>query len=350
LKTFLVVSESSNQTHLDFITGALDGQTEIIHYSELGLINNLNPDIFICVCDESNYKMVLDDQNYSLKLKKIPKYVFFDSWNTEVLKQIYTFDVSGHFIPEEIFVMSRELERVFEYRDLQRKMMEMKIEMEHNQRLLSTYVSSDIIEKNSLANAHIDKGGEILQATILIFDIRQSTSIAETIHPDIFSAFLSDLLSDIMDLIYGHSGHVNKMLGDGLLATFGCPTSSGNDPLNAVECALQIREYLKTYNDVRPDYIPFPIQAGVGIATGKVFAGDIGSVRKTEYTVLGDCVNTASRIESMTKKAGVDILIDGHTFKHTSEKIKVQKVNYKNIRGKRKIVDIYFLKGLKTDF
>lgn len=345
MKTFVVTGDNTDSEYIDFTTAALKGQTEVIHFSELRLINNLKPDFLLCICNDKNFKEVLVPGNFPPGLRQIPLFVLLEGWNRGMLQQLYDYDIWRYFFPDEVMVMEREIQEAIKTEEDRKKFNRLKEELEHSQRLLSTYVSSDVIEKNKLDSSASSKGGEILQATILIFDIRQSTAIAETIHPDIFSAFLSDLLSDIMDLIYGHGGHVNKMLGDGLLATFGCPTSGDNDPLNAVNCALQIREYLKTYNDVRPDFIPFQIKAGMGIATGKVFAGDIGSVRKTEYTILGDCVNTASRIESLTKAAGVDILIDGHTHKLTKNYINAQKVIYKGIRGKRKHVDIYFLKG-----
>jgi len=345
LKTFIVTDDQTGQGPVEEISKALEHQTEVIHFSELNLINNLKPDFLLCVCNEKNFSKILAPKNFSVGLLHVPLFVFLESWNTEMLQELYKYDIVSYFFPDEIVVMPHGIQQLLDMEDCRKNFHRLKQELEHNQRILSTYVTSDIIEKNRLNTLASAKGGEILQATILIFDIRQSTAIAEMVHPDIFSDFLSDLLSDIMDLIYGHGGHVNKMLGDGLLATFGCPTSGDNDPLNAVNCALQIREYLKTYNDVRPEYIPFSLKGGIGIATGKVFAGDIGSIRKTEYTVLGDCVNTASRIESLTKAAGVDILIDGATYEHTKNKVKVQKVVYKNIRGKSNRIDIYYLKS-----
>lgn len=181
------------------------------------------------------------------------------------------------------------------------------------------------------------------KVTILFFDIRNSTGIAECVSPAQFADFLCELFTDIMDLIYGSGGSVNKMLGDGLMATFGCPMSSGNDSYNAVETALQIQKYLETYNDVRPDYIEKEVTGGIGIATGIVFAGITGSVRRQEYAVLGDSVNIASRLESLTKKTDGNILVDHNTYKEVKEQFNFKKKISGNIQGKKDAIIMHSL-------
>ncbi|MGL1892757.1 MAG: adenylate/guanylate cyclase domain-containing protein [Spirochaetaceae bacterium] len=208
--------------------------------------------------------------------------------------------------------------------------------------LLTKYVNEDTIE-------YINKTGSNPMAasnrkvTILFFDIRNSTGIAEILCPSNFATFLSEIFTDIMDLIYGNGGSVNKMLGDGIMATFGCPVSSGNDPLNAVNTALQIVEYLNTFNDVRPTYIAEPIKAGVGIATGIVFTGVIGSIHREEYAVLGDSVNIASRLESLTKKIVTSVLVDENTYKETLTDFKYINCYKGYIRGRKEPLKMYSL-------
>ncbi|GAB4428951.1 MAG: hypothetical protein OHK0011_11230 [Turneriella sp.] len=233
--------------------------------------------------------------------------------------------------------------------DLKRARLEvewMKQRLNHERRLLTKYFSEDIVE-GILQDEHANSlSGRHQEATIMFFDVRKSTTIAENLEPQIFAEFLSEFFTDIMDLVYGNHGSVNKLLGDGIMATFGCPVPSANDVLNAAKCALQIRNHLATFNDVRPDYIKEPIRVGMGIATGKVFAGNIGSVRRMEYTVLGDPVNLASRLESMTKEAGVDILIDGNTRHRLGNLIKCRKVQHQGVRGKLQEIEIFSLDEL----
>jgi|JI10StandDraft_1071094.scaffolds.fasta_scaffold58225_2 adenylate cyclase len=222
----------------------------------------------------------------------------------------------------------------------------MKQRLKNDRKLLTKYFSEDIVE-GILQDEHANSlSGRHQEATIMFFDVRRSTTIAENLEPQIFAEFLSEFFTDIMDLVYGNHGSVNKLLGDGIMSTFGCPVPTEHDVLNAAKCALQIRNHLATFNDVRPDYIKEPIKVGMGIATGKVFAGNIGSVRRMEYTVLGDPVNTASRLESMTKEAGVDILIDGNTRNRLGNLIKCRKVAHSGVRGKLQEIEIFSLDEL----
>lgn len=188
--------------------------------------------------------------------------------------------------------------------------------------------------------------GEHLEASILFFDLRGSTKIAESLEPILFSQFLSELFTDIMDLIYGNGGSVNKLIGDGIMATFGCPYSLGDDALRCAKSALDIKEYLHTFNDVRPEYLKEPISGGIGIATGKVFAGYIGSVRRMEYTVLGDPVNLSSRLEALTKEYSGSILIDKNTLEKIASEAIFSTVGSIDIRGKSNSIDIFSLNGL----
>lgn len=222
----------------------------------------------------------------------------------------------------------------------------MKQRLKNDRKLLTKYFSEDIVE-GILQDEHANSlSGRHQEATIMFFDVRRSTTIAENLEPQIFAEFLSEFFTDIMDLVYGNKGSVNKLLGDGIMSTFGCPVPTENDVLNAAKCALQIRNHLATFNDVRPDYIIEPIRVGMGIATGKVFAGNIGSVRRMEYTVLGDPVNLASRLESMTKDAKVDILIDGNTRHRLGNLIKCRKVEHSGVRGKMQEIEIFSLDEL----
>lgn len=242
--------------------------------------------------------------------------------------------------------LSHRLNNLLELKRAKMEIQWMQQRLKNDRKLLTKYFSEDIVEgilkdehANSLSGRHQD-------ATIMFFDVRRSTTIAENLEPLVFAEFLSEFFTDIMDLVYGNHGSVNKLLGDGIMSTFGCPVPSENDVLNAAKCALQIRKHLEMFNDVRPDYITDPIKVGMGIATGKVFAGNIGSVRRMEYTVLGDPVNLASRLESMTKEAKVDILIDGNTRNRLGNLVKCRKVEHSGVRGKLQEIEIYSLDDL----
>ncbi|MDR1933907.1 MAG: PAS domain-containing protein [Spirochaetales bacterium] len=214
--------------------------------------------------------------------------------------------------------------------------------------LLSRYMNEDVLE-------YVRQTGENplesqkRKVTALFFDIRGSTRIAETVSPEIFAEFLNDILTDIMDLIYGCKGSVNKLIGDGLMATFGAPVSAGQDAFNAVQAAQEIHNYLKTFNDVRPEYLREPVGAGLGLATGTVFAGVIGSVRRQEYTVVGDAVNVASRLEALTKVSPEKVLMDEETYTEVKDFFPCRKVFSGKVRGRTGALLIYGLLSSRVE-
>jgi class 3 adenylate cyclase len=214
--------------------------------------------------------------------------------------------------------------------------------------LLSRYLGEDIIDyaRKTGRNPLRTKKQKV---TILFFDIRNSTGIAEKLAPETFAEFLNDILKDIMDLVYGRKGSVNKLIGDGLMAVFGAPLSTGHDAQNAVETAREIYRYLKSYNDVRPAYLDEPLSAGVGLATGTVFAGIIGSVRHQEYTVLGDAVNIASRLEKLTRTAAEKVLMDEATYDEVKENFPCRKAFNGRVRGRTGSMLVYGLASSREE-
>jgi PAS domain S-box-containing protein len=296
--------------------------------------------------DRKIYQRVLEKtgvvHNFPLPLKDRRGKVIFSLVDAIVWNE--NGDIKGYYgiikTNEEVVESFRDwFNRLKEEKELVR---EERRNLVSDARLLVQYMSDDLIRyvqqtgKNPLESAR-------REATVLFFDIRNSTAISESIEPEDFAQFLSDLFTDIMDLVYGNGGSVNKLLGDGLMATFGCPLSTGNDGLSAAVTALQIRDYLKTFNDVRPPFLKDPVKAGMGIATGTLFSGVIGSVRRQEYTVLGDPVNLASRLEELTKKTGEEILIDGATYRKIQERILCRMVCQTPVRGRSGQITVYGL-------
>lgn len=205
--------------------------------------------------------------------------------------------------------------------------------------ILKKFVSEEIAD-------HIIKekstNGIKTYASILFFDIRNSTSLAETISPLVLAEHFNKVMNLIIDIIYKNLGSVNNILGDGILATFGYPVVYENDSLRAIKCIYDIRKAVKDH--------PFeiPVQYGIGLTTGSVFSGNIGNSHKMTCTVLGDIVNTASRLQNLTKKAKVDSLIDEATFENARDYIKAQKFHGK-VRGKNAQMNIYHPHEINVD-
>ncbi|GAB6090253.1 PAS domain S-box protein [Spirochaeta dissipatitropha] len=172
-------------------------------------------------------------------------------------------------------VLSRENDRLTAERDL-----------------LSRYFSTDMMQELFSKDGDISSGKKV-NAAVLWLEILDCAHYVELMNPGDFSAFLNELVTDIMDLVYGMNGSVNKILGSRMLITFGCPVSSGDDAENARICAREILAYLNTYNEVRPSILRDPVRIAIGMAYGPVFAGSVGSVRRLEYTVYGKAVAEA---------------------------------------------------------
>ena len=171
-------------------------------------------------------------------------------------------------------------------------------------------------------------------ATVLFFDIRNSTAMAETISPFELADHLNEIINLVIDIIYKNMGSVNNILGDGILATFGYPVVYDFDALRAIRCIHEIRLMFQSHK------FAFPVGYGIGVTTGGMFSGNIGNSHKMSCTVLGDIVNTASRLQNLTKKAAVDSLIDETTFQNVEKFVKIQKFKGK-ARGKNGWISMF---------
>ena len=249
------------------------------------------------------------------------------------------------FHHEEYLLRISAIERLRTYRRFNDAL---QTQLEGDLRKLSRYFSKDLIHAILDGSIAADPGGEITTATFLMFDLRSSTAIAEQMGPQVFFQFLSSFFADISDLIYSCNGAINKFTGDGYLVTFGLRDYSEAATMNAIQCALKIRDHIAMYNELRPENLKEPIGFGIGITTGEVFAGNIGTVHKLEYTILGDAVNLSARLEAMTKRAHVDVLLDQTTRRIAGDKIAVKRLRTTAIRGKSEPVEIFFLAGLKS--
>lgn len=213
--------------------------------------------------------------------------------------------------------------------------------LQREREALERYFSPDVARKIGAEGDADQMKGETVRASVLFMDIRNFTTISESLSPDQVAELLNRLFNDLMDLILSRRGSINKFMGDAILATFGCPFPDENDAQHAVESAMAIRRTLVQFNRFKPAYLKDDLRVGIGIATGEVFAGNIGSFRRKEYTVIGDTVNTASRLQNLTKKAGVDILIDETTRQRIASSIRTRPLQIQNLRGKTLPVRIH---------
>lgn len=206
---------------------------------------------------------------------------------------------------------------------------------------MGKYLSQDIMQNVVKNIDDIKLGGKKAVVTVLFADIRGFTSISEKLSAEEVSVILNEYFTEIEPIISKYNGVINKFIGDAVMAIFGEPIQDINHAKNAVLCA---NEMLKAVDKLRDKWLfegKPKIEIGIGINTGEAFVGNIGSEKRLEYTVIGDMVNLASRIESYNKVYKTNFLISSSTYSHVNNIADVIKISEVTIRGKSKKMDIY---------
>jgi adenylate cyclase len=202
-------------------------------------------------------------------------------------------------------------------------------------RYIATQVSDRILKGD------VNLGGEAREVTILFSDIRNFTSMSEEMAPQQVVAFLNDYFSEMVEAVFEHGGVLDKFLGDGLMAVFGSLGDQPDHPVKAVRAALRMKALLGKINGERAVSGQPPIAIGVGIHTAEVIVGNIGSSRRLEYTVIGDGVNTSSRVQALNKEFGTTILITETTWESVKDEFDCRPMPETKIRGKQRALKFY---------
>jgi adenylate cyclase len=181
------------------------------------------------------------------------------------------------------------------------------------------------------------------EVTILFTDIRGFTALSERLEPRAVLALLDDYFGRMSQVVKGHDGVVGKFLGDGMLAFWGVPDRATDHASKAVKAAHDMLRVLDELNRARAEAGDPAIRIGIGIHTGTVAAGMLGGSHQAEYTVIGDAVNVASRIEQLTKQHGVELLVSETTWAQLDDaaKSRVRKLAAEDIRGRTEPVVLY---------
>jgi adenylate cyclase len=201
------------------------------------------------------------------------------------------------------------------------------------------YMTRTVMEH--LLAGKVELGGESLPVTVLFTDIRSFSTISEHMEAHALVSLLNEYFAEMVTIIMQEDGVVDKFIGDAIMAVFGAPVPKADDAERAVRAAVRMREALATLNEKLVERGTPPIRAGIGIHTGEVVAGNIGSEARMEYTVIGDAVNVASRLETATKDTGEDILVSEDTRAQVGEAFDFRPLGDIQVKGRQQPVRIY---------
>lgn len=212
-------------------------------------------------------------------------------------------------------------------------------EREHIKQTFKRYVS-ELVADRLIEGREVSITGERKIATILFQDIRGFTSMSEQMSPEEVVGILKEYFTAMVDVIFAYEGTLDKYIGDAIMSVFGTPYAHNDDPLRAVKTAIDMQRALKALNEKwGNEGKSRRLAVGCGIATGPVIAGSMGSEKRLEYTVIGDTVNLASRIEGLTK--GGQILICENTYHAVKDTIGIKPLDKVYVKGKKEPQQIY---------
>lgn len=217
------------------------------------------------------------------------------------------------------------------------------------QRLMSTfcrYVAREVAEQVMQGKHRLELGGTRAEVSILMLDIRDFTTLSEQLAPEEIVALLNSYYPPLINVIFRHHGMVDKFIGDAILAVFGVPIPHDDDALRAVRAAREIQQQVRDINQERVRQSRIPIEVGIGITSGEVICGNIGSERRMDYTVIGDPVNLAARLEGLTKQVAHKILINDRIRAAVANDIPCESLGMFKLKGKQEEVPVFAVQTL----
>lgn len=213
-----------------------------------------------------------------------------------------------------------------------------------------SYVSPEVVDQIIKNSNRMQLGGEKKQLTVLFSDIRGFTSYSEGLDPQQIVAVLNLYLSLMSDIIFRHKGTIDKFIGDAIMAIFGAPVPQIDHADRACQVAIGMIKELEVYNRENVQQGRQPLYIGVGVNTGDMTVGNIGSEKRFDYTVVGDSVNLGSRLEGLTKYFAVEIIVSEMTRNAcVTDAFVFRDLASVKVKGKDLPVRVFELIGLKSD-
>lgn len=203
---------------------------------------------------------------------------------------------------------------------------------------LSPQVTSQLVEKGIDPTAEV---GHKKELSILFSDVRDFTTMSEKIKAEQVVEMLNFYLAKMTDIVFVNKGTLDKFIGDAVMSFWGAPIDDDKHAFHAVLSAMSMRYQLKEINKVFLQKYGFEFKIGIGINTGEVIVGNIGSDKRLDYTVIGDNVNLASRLEGLTKNYDLELIIGERTYHLVKDQVLCRPIDWVQVKGKKEPTKIY---------
>ncbi|HSE92929.1 MAG TPA: CHASE2 domain-containing protein [Methylomirabilota bacterium] len=212
---------------------------------------------------------------------------------------------------------------------------------QRERRRLSQFFSPDVLAEIVRHPTDAALGSSRRRITVLFSDIRGFTSLSEKVEPEQVAEMLREYLSEMTEVVFRHGGTVDKYIGDCIMALYNAPFDDADHAANAIKTGLELQERTIGVSARWQARLGEPIRNGVGINTGDAVVGAMGSRQRLEYTAIGDTVNLASRLESLTKEYGTGIIISESTYEQVKGRFLTRQLGSVFVKGKARPVKIY---------
>lgn len=213
--------------------------------------------------------------------------------------------------------------------------------------LFSKFHGSSIAE--NLMQNDVGVGGQSKEVVVFFSDIRGFTAYSEKRTPEEVVEMLNEYFAVMVKIINENGGVVDKFIGDAIMAVWGAPHSTPQDAQNAVRACIEMRKALQDLNEMRMQREQPPISIGMGLHAGRAISGTIGSDERMEYTVIGNTVNTASRIEASTKAFGADLLITDTVVEKLGDEFKIELAGAAEVKGRSEALKMYKVRAYRAE-
>ena len=211
---------------------------------------------------------------------------------------------------------------------------------------MSSYISPQIMDEILSDPKKLNLGGTKKELTILFSDVRGFTTLSENAEPEEVVKMLNEYFSAMVEVIFRNNGTVDKFIGDAIMAFWNAPLPIEDHAYLSVKTAVEMLEALEKLKEKWEKENKTGIDIGIGINTADVTIGNIGSEKIKDYTIIGDGVNTASRLESATKEYNAKIIISETTYEKVKDKVIANYRGESKLKGKDKLIKVYEVVGL----